>query len=171
MSGINGENEQVNERIPTGAARPRFNWAIFLGCCVLAFSIYVLAVSIRSAGVRIANSIPHSSTVHHHTIPLQASAPDREFMSEWEAASFLTMDHSEFIRIVESGELSGTYTVFQVERELWRPVDVDPDEWRDTGGGAVQVPVRVEAYDVVIDDHRVFSRERLTEWILRRMDN
>ena len=170
MNGINGENKQVNERIIIENARRGFNLAIFLGCCVLAFSIYMLAVSIRSAGVRIATSIPHASTVHHHGIPLQASAPDREFMSEWEAASFLAMDHSEFARIIESGELSGTYAVFQVERELWRPADIDPDEWRNYSG-AVQVPVRVEVYDIVIGDHRVFSRERLTEWLMSRIDN
>ncbi|MCL2874477.1 MAG: hypothetical protein FWE29_06075 [Defluviitaleaceae bacterium] len=161
----------MNEQIENGRSliefnnRPKFNWALFLGLCIVALAIY-------SAGVRIAAHMPHSLQGHFSGSLMAGSNPDREFMSEWEAAAFLSMGHDEFLSILNSGELEGTYTVFQVERMVWgRPFE-NYDEWSVTVNRdeIVEVPQRMD-YDIVTADHRIFSRERLTEWLLHRIDN
>ena len=143
-----------------------FNMALFLGCCMVALSILV-------AGLVIARQIPDSLHGSLHgsfsgTL-IDSGGSFREFMSEWEAANFLMISDRELERIIESGELSGTYAVFQVERIILRASERSR-EW--VVGGAIAefaVPERIE-YDTVIVDQRVFSRERLAEWLLNRMD-
>jgi len=149
-----------------------FNWALFLGCCVIALGISV-------AGGRIANQIPHvmhgnfSGSFMSGTGHVQES----EFMSEWQAASFLMLNQDEFSELIQSGALSGTYTVFQVERRVWQWIDEalwwqrvdDVTLYRPSPRPHVS-PIPTE-YDIILVDHRVFSRERLTEWLINRIDN
>jgi len=142
----------------------KLNWALFLGCCVVAISIF-------AAGQAIANRLPH--TMHGNfsgslTSHASFDSSDREFMSDWQAAAFIGMSWEEFESIVESGELSGTYTAFQVERQVWRRWE-DTTEWIIEDPTIPARPIPME-YDIVTVDHRVFSRERLAEWLLSRMD-
>ena len=160
------ENLNENSGNNQNQSPPRgFNWALLLGCCAIALAIYL-------SGSRISSRIPHVIHGNFTTPFVQGSfgADDREFMSEWDAARFIMVNPDEFHGIIESGELSGTYTVFQVERREWRI----PREFIERAGVGVfefeaAVPVQQE-YDIVITDHRVFSRERLTEWLHNRMD-
>lgn len=157
-------NDEPNNKL--NATIQKFNWALFLGLCIVALSVFF-------AGQMIAGQIPqtlHGSfsgslmggNAHFYDSP-------REFMTEWEAARFIGMNPEEFTEIVESGELSGTYTAFQVERQVWQRWDSD-DTWIvDSGVSEVARPMPIE-YDIVIVDHRMFSRERLAEWLLARMD-
>jgi hypothetical protein len=156
-------NTNDNEK-PTQNKSLKFNWALFLGCCVIALSIY-------SAGGRIATRIPHSlhGNLHGNFSGTLTGNNDsfQEFMSEWEAARFLGMSRDEFTNIVATGELSGTYTVFQVERTVWNSSGGFVVTMHGSDGLAAVQPIEQET---VIVDHRVFSRERLVEWLLNRMD-
>jgi hypothetical protein len=91
----------------------------------------------------------------------------REFMSEWELATFLMMSHEELEQIIESGELNGMYTVFQVERTFWQTVN-DSETWVIDGIATAEIPQRIELETIIID-HRIFSRDKITEWLLERM--
>lgn len=141
-----------------------FNWALFIGCCLI-------ALAILSAGMRIASHIPHNLTSHIHGFSGHVSSTNNDhpdFMNNWQAAMYLSLDFDEFQSLVNSGELSGTYASFEVERRIWvRPADdtlweVDNDAM--TAARPVLVPVPTE-YEIVNDIHRVFSRERLAEWL------
>ena len=93
----------------------------------------------------------------------------REFMSEWEVAHFLMMSHEELERLIESGELNGIFTVFQVERTVMRR---DSEEWiieRSGNPSAIARPIPIE-YETIMVDQRIFSRERLINWLHLRMD-
>ena len=146
-----------------------FNTALFLGCCVVALSIF-------ATGHVIASRLPHSLHGNLHgsfsgTLT-DGAGSFREFMSEWEAADFLLMSHEEFERIIQSGELEGTYTTFQTERYVARVSEID-DDWPagSIPTGPVPTPLpRVEHVAEVVD-MRIFSRERLTHWLFERMDN
>lgn len=124
------------------------------------------------AGFMISRSMPdsfHGSLHGSFSRTLTESGDSfREFMSEWEVASFLGLLHEEFESLIETGELRGTYTGFQVERNVWRPLQPAPEAQVGSGGVAA-APQRIEN-DTVIVDQRVFSREKLTEWLLGRMD-
>ena len=145
--------------------------ALFRGCCVIALSIVIAAFVI-------ARQIPHSLHGNLHGIfsgtLMDGGGSFRDFMSEWEAANFLMMSPEQLERIIESGELRGTYTTFQIEHMVWRGPE-RPGEWIISGDVAAEpVPTPIPApfeFDIVIVDHRVFSRERLTEWLHVRMDN
>ena len=161
------ENTQVQ------APRITFNWALLLGLCIIAISIF-------AAGRSIASHLPQ--TFHGHmTGSLTGGgtwdSTPREFMSEWEAANFLLMGHDEFNSILRTGELSGTYTIFQVERREWVWAQNEygrvlhpPTPVPQLGRPVEAVPIPME-YEIVIVDHRIFSRERLSEWLMDRIDN
>jgi len=158
-------NEELNNK--PNATLQKFNWALFLGLCIVALSIFF-------AGRIVANQIPQTlhGSFSGSLIGGNAHFDDssREFMTEWAAASFIGMMQEEFAELVESGELSGTYTAFQVERQVWQRWD-SADTWVIDGDvSEVARPIPME-YEIVIVDHRVFSRERLSEWLLGRMDN
>jgi len=139
-----------------------FNWALLLGLCVVAISIYL-------TGSLIAGQMPHSLHGHFSGTLMDGGrgVSDQEFMSEWAAAHFVGLSHEEFAVIVESGELAGTYTVFQIERMVM--IRRGEYERYVVADGVAEMPVRIE-YDTIVVDHRVFSRERLAEWLLGRMD-
>jgi len=154
--------------------RRNFNWALFLGCGVVALAIII-------AGQSIARQIPHTLHGSMHgsfSGTLMDGNNSSEFISEWEAATFLRLEHAEFIDLLEAGELSGTYTVFSVERMVWSAIGdfdliefVHPDGRRGSiqAGAPMPVQERQMEYEMVIVDHRVFSRERLTEWLHERI--
>jgi len=157
-----------------------FNWALLIGCFAIALGIFL-------AGGRIADRIPHSMHGSFHgnfSTGTHFSEP-REFMSEWEAASFVMMGQAQFNALIQSGELQGTYTVFQVEEQQWhwddqwhfvegawsREVQVFPPAISvDASGWTTPMPPRPMEYEMVIVDLRVFSRERLTAWLMERID-
>ena len=162
---MNDQNEQTEIKTPFKAdRRPGFNLALFLGLCVVALSIFL-------AGSNIANNIPQSLHGHfsgNFSGSFADSSSNQEFMSEWLAASFLGLSPDEFAALIDSGELSGTYAVFQVERMIFRPWD--GSERAFTSPGIAEAPVRIE-YDTVLMYHRIFSRERLSQWLLERMNH
>jgi len=155
---------------------------IFLGCCVIAIGIF-------AAGNSVANRIPHSLHGNFHgnfSAGMTGFAEPGEFMGVWEAARFIGLHDAEHVNIlVRDGELAGTYTVFQVEERHWRSGDVfwdtqtglsiqqvhPPAVRVDAWGGVseVAVPTLME-YDIVLVDMYIFSRERLTEWMMTRID-
>ena len=142
-----------------------FNTALFLGCCIMALSILI-------SSIVIANNLPNSlhGNLHGNLTGTFIDGGDsfREFMSEWEAARFLGLWHEDLESIIESGELSGTYTIFQVERNIMVAYS---GEWiTDHRVAHAVVEPRPLVWETVIVDHRVFSRERLTEWLLERMN-
>ena len=110
-------------------------------------------------------------------------------MNVWQAAGFVGLQPEEFRQILQTGELTGTYTVFNVQEQQWqhwgtwqsgdvfwdmhtgRSIQVHPpavsvDAW---GGAEVAVPVQQE-YEWVDIAVYVFSRERLAEWMIARID-
>jgi len=152
----------------------RFNWALLLGCCAIALSIYIV-------GNNIANRIPHTMHGSFHGSLMDGSVNEQEFMSEWQAALFLTIDYETLNRLVEAGELAGTYTIFQEYRVVWHTPawwyaddgerQLRMEQMEQSGMAPMPVvPVPQEA-EWVLFDTRVFSRERLTEWLLNRMDS
>ncbi|MCL2357574.1 MAG: hypothetical protein FWC70_10580 [Defluviitaleaceae bacterium] len=156
-----------------------FNWALLIGCCII-------AVGISHAGALIGRSIPHAMHGNFHgsfSAPAnhEPAAP-REFMREFEAANFLAMHREDFVALVEAGELAGTYAVFDAERPVWArhggiivvPSVADENvEWREHGdmrmGVARLAPEPTPLPEMMIVEHRVFCRERLTEWMHERI--
>ena len=143
-----------------------FNSALFLGCCAIAASILI-------SGFIIAGRIPSSLHGNLHgsfSGTLTDGGSSNEFLSEWEAAGFLRIGNDELERIVQAGELDGAYAVFQVERRLWREVEFEPQVTtghRNLTPAPPSVPLE---YDIILEDQRVFSRERLAQWLHGRMD-
>ncbi|MCL1882904.1 MAG: hypothetical protein FWF81_04025 [Defluviitaleaceae bacterium] len=162
-----------------------FNWALLIGCVIIALFV---SFAIRSAADTISRHMPNSLHGNFHgSLTSHAQSEPREFMSLWEAANFISMNSDEFTRVLESGELSGTYTTFQVERLVWtrnyhpfmsedgtfsfdysRPVPVEPVR---AGNMSIQMIGPGDTYEIVIEDHRVFSREKLTDWLNNRIQN
>lgn len=141
-----------------------FNWALFIGCALIALGIH-------SAGVRIATQLPLSMHGNFHGSLHSSISEDSaqlEFLSQWEAASFLRMGSEEFDALLNSGELVGTYTVFEVDRRAYRWDD--PWEWSDAELAGQPVPVRPMAYDIINHNHRIFSREKLSAWLVNRIE-
>lgn len=149
----------------------KFNWPLLIGLTFIAISIF-------AAGHSIATRMPHTFHGHmsgHITGGGESSAP-RDFMSEWEAASFLSMNHDELLSIMRTGELNGTYTIFQVERREWFwPERGDINHGNPNSVMLAPAPVFPNEvsmeYIIISSDHIVFSRERLSEWLLSRIDN
>jgi len=186
----NNTSENASDlQVPKKTPLDGFNTALFLGCLVIALGIYF-------AGWHIANTLAHGipwfaiggssggSFQNFHT----QNEPNT-FMTEWEAARFLGLEweHDAFDALIESGELSGTYTAFQVERVDWHnwegeywmwsgddyvhEMRVRESHWEAQEITAPPVPVLIPAERaLIIVDHRVFSRERLTEWMMARID-
>ena len=141
------------------------NMALFYGCCIIALGIVI-------AGLVIARQIPdvmHGSLHGSFSGTLiDGGGSQREFMNEWEAAGFLSMTIEQFRSLVESGELGGTYAVFQVEQYVW---DHEIHEFHAEPAGAAPAPTPMPVIaSTVIEDHRVFSREKLTKWLHERME-
>ncbi|MCL2388120.1 MAG: hypothetical protein FWC89_11335 [Defluviitaleaceae bacterium] len=163
-----------------------FNWALLLGCFAIAFGIFL-------AGVTIASHIPHQLSVPWHSQSFHNQPPQhvepQEFMTEWEAAIFLSISHFDFRTLVELGELSGTYAAFEVERRVLWPVVIGSNsdmvmydhrifgfagEVIHSRLGSEIVPPRIASpheieHEIVMEYHRVFSREKLTEWLNNRI--
>jgi len=159
--------QQTNkhEEAPKRVNIQSFNFALFLGFCVLSISIF-------AAGNNIAARMTNSMHGHFSGTLMSGNnfANEREFLTEWEAAHFIGMNQAEFITIVESGELAGAYTVFQLERTVWNHPAM-PEGFYATGELEQQTPpVQIEVYTAPFE-HRVFSRERLSDWLLSRIDN
>ena len=145
-----------------------FNWALFLGLCIVALSIFITG---RIIAINIPNSLHGSLHGNFSGTLMDGSNPSREFMSEWETARFLMMSYEELELIIESGELNGTYAVFQVERNVMQSYDISGQWMTIDGGFTAEIPFRHIEYETIIVDQRIFSRERLVEWLLNRMDN
>jgi len=162
---------------------PRFNWALFLGCCVVALSIV-------SAGHTIANRIPHTlmGSLTGTLASGTGAAVSQDFLSHWEAPSFLRMEPSDFDDLLESGALEGTYASFQTYRTVIIRSDINTvpgaptpaprvfyssdaavlDSWMVERAGLGEGALFET--ETIIYNHRVFSRERLTEWLHNRME-
>ena len=85
-----------------------FNLSLFLGCCVIGICIII-------AGVIVANNLPETTRVPHGFVITDGNTPTStfgEFMSAFEAALFLKIDNSDLDRLIQSGELDGTFTSF-----------------------------------------------------------
>jgi len=176
MEDVKNENAVVHVHRSNG-----FNssWALLLGCCVIALGIFL-------AGGRVADRIPHSMHGSFHGIfNTESHMPEpQDFMSSWSAAQFLQLQQEQLMSLVAAGELAGTYTVFQVEERMWLdswhfhedsgwgrsivapPTAVQVDAW----GNVAPVPVQQQEYEMVLTNVYVFSRERLTEWLMARID-
>ena len=147
-----------------GGGFRNFGFSLFLGCCVVALGIII-------AGHTIARQIP--DTLHgslHGSFSgtlMDGSDSPREFMSKWEAARFLRMAYEQLDSLIDSGELDGTYAVFQVEEHVWHMVE-HPGE--AIGGNIVAPTLAPVIAETIIRYHRVFSRERLSEWLHGRME-
>ncbi|MCL2620142.1 MAG: hypothetical protein FWD97_04315 [Defluviitaleaceae bacterium] len=135
---------------------PSFNWAILIGFCVMTLGIIW-------AGGRIADSLPHGffSTPFQPTPIIQQ---DSDFLSDWQVASLLMIDINQLLEILESGELDGTFTTFQVYR-IW---ETPYPSWDYSNRAEAPPPPLVHNYARV--DHRIFSRERLLGWLNSRID-
>lgn len=104
-----------------------FNFALFFGCCVISIGIVI-------AGLLISTNMPDAALMPRNlSVTTSDGAPVfREYMSDYEAAGFLTLDADELMAFIQSGELNDTFTVIQ--------------------------------------GHYVFSKEKLTQWINRRIE-
>ncbi|MCL1862134.1 MAG: hypothetical protein FWF78_01035 [Defluviitaleaceae bacterium] len=149
----------------------KFNWSVFLGFCVAAV---ILSFAIANAAATISSHLSnaaHTIAMQNNHLMHQPATQDNEFMNEWEAARFLTFSFDEFNALLQSGVLYSTYAEFEVERRvfarhdgtMWLPQVMSAEP-------AVQVaaPVPIE-YETITGVHRVFSRERLTEWLNNRI--
>jgi len=145
-----------------------FNWAVFLGLCVVAASIFF-------AANRIANSMPHMLHGNFSGSLISHDMSDPDFMSEWQAAGFLRLDHDDFTRLLETGALAGTYTAFETTRLAWVPISVE-DFITEVRRGEFQASQATPApepheFEWITEYQRLFSRERLTAWLHDRMNN
>jgi len=140
-----------------------FNFALFLG-------LFVVALGIFAAGRIIAENLPHS--FHGHltgSMTYPGTAAARDFMSEWEAAIFLLMNQDEFANLLSTGELAGTYTVFQIERMTWQFAEGENRVIIPPAGAVPAMPVPRGDYEMREIEHRVFSRELLNQWLMARI--
>ena len=94
-----------------------FNTALFLGCCVIATSI-LLASSFISE--QIPTVLQGNLNGNFSIISNDAVSTAGKFMSEWEAANFLTLSRETLELLINSGELAGTYTIFEGEERVFR---------------------------------------------------
>jgi hypothetical protein len=168
--------------------RKKFNWELLVGCVVI-------AIALAGAGNHVATNITQNMhgrwcNCTGHTVVHSPSQESGEFLTEWEAAMFLSIDHRKFDTLVQAGELSGTYATFQVERQVWQTVDIHDMRyirrhedgvfsWSEavpSGDFAITaVPIPVQEvqgnYEIIIEDHRIFSREKLANWLNSRIEN
>jgi len=188
------ENESINKSSKR---------ALFFGLCILAVSIYFASSNIASS----MSHITFGSFPMPHIIQNTPTEPS-EFMTDWQAANFLSINEHQLISLIEAGELQGTYTIMEIEQiNWWWPDDhfnrghfyqeQDPfaREGQGGGGGIATVappPRQVQymyhsldlnltmfdygmpyygaEYEIVLVDHRLFSRERLAQYMLDRID-
>ena len=102
-----------------------FNLAMFLGCCIISLGIVI-------AGSIIANRIGH---LHFPMFPgslsvttFDGSGTDSgsdEFMSLWETRAFLRLSETQLDTLIQSGELTGTYTILQGQKIFSRELLTD----------------------------------------------
>lgn len=85
-----------------------FNLALFLGCCVISIGIVI-------AGILISTNMPRTPT-----IPGSFNINDGDgaigfgdYISEYEAAVFLKLEHEKLTALMNDGKLYGTYTVLE----------------------------------------------------------
>jgi hypothetical protein len=163
---LNNEiNNKINNKINNGKVY-NFNLSLFLGCGLIALSILI-------AGLVIARKMPDSlhgnlSGSFSGVLTDGSGSSAREFMSEWEAAAFLTIPYDDFMVIAESGELDGVFAVFEVHRTELRAWHEHVEQAAGGGPSEIELPQRVE-YVTILTKQRVFSREKLAEWVLGRM--
>jgi hypothetical protein len=142
----------------------KFNWALLIGCGIIALSLsnaMLTSAAIIGSHISSANGAFHGSLVG-------SNSEQREFMSDWEAAIFLSIGEGDLIALAESGELNGTFTTFQVERQKWHTVE----PYRSGDVIVQMIPQEVEVtYETVTTDQRVFSRRLLEAWLLSRIMN
>ena len=163
---LNKTSKQSSVFATPGKSQLSLNGLLILGFCLIALIIHI-------SSLRIAESIPHSIHGHFSGSLTSGDSFTSEFMDEWSASLFVGLSDQEFADIIASGELRGTYTTFHVERTVWLPWEDGEDEGLSSIIGNIPEPAPPQHvhYDIVLVEHRVFSRERLTEWLLRRIDN
>jgi len=152
-----------NEKTTQHESASKLNLALFFGLCVIAISILIV-------GFFIARRIPQTLHGNFSGMLMDGSVAVREFMTdEWEVAGFIGIWEEDLIALIESGELDGTFTVFEVERTVF---DFDFDRWALESDEPIQVPApTINEGETTTEYLRVFSRERLKDWLLARMDS
>ncbi|MCL2225941.1 MAG: hypothetical protein FWB96_13315 [Defluviitaleaceae bacterium] len=104
-----------------------FNKPFIFGCLIIAAGMVFASVNIQTGLTNIQNglntvthSIAHILPSNlHHALHNHTQNEPADFMSDWEAAQFLSFPFDDFTALANSGELSGTYTTFQTERRIW----------------------------------------------------
>ena len=139
------------------------NLALLLGLCAIAISILIV-------GALIARRIPQQILGNFSGMLVNENVAVHEFMTdEWEVARFIGIWEEDLVALVESGELDGTFTVFEVERTVF---DFDFDQWTLESNEPVEIPApAISEGETTTEYLRVFSRERLKDWLLARMDS
>lgn len=83
-----------------------FNLSLFLGCCIISIGIVI-------AGLLIAYHLPPVISGSFSGTITDGTPQFGDYLSEYEASAFLSMNTNDFIIFIQSGELQGTYTVIQ----------------------------------------------------------
>jgi hypothetical protein len=154
-----------------------FNWAVLIGSVIISVALFV---AISEGARRIAFRLPGAGVCRCEHKQFFQPLPPGEFMLEGHARSFLSMDRQIFNELLQAGELSGTYAVFPQERRrrvyhstftLDPDVLVVPDDmvFGEVLPGAAQESETTFEYQTYTHYHRVFSREKLTEWLNNRI--
>ncbi|MCL2279214.1 MAG: hypothetical protein FWC20_07400 [Oscillospiraceae bacterium] len=157
-----------NEKTMQHESASKLNLALLFGLCVIAISILIV-------GFFIARRIPQTLHGNFSGMLMDGGVAVREFMTdEWEVASFIGIWEEDLIALIESGELDGTFTVFEVERTVFDfdQWSLEPDQRSLESNEPIQVPTpTINEGETTTEYLRVFSRERLKDWLLARMDS
>ena len=98
-----------------------FNWSQFLGNCVIGVCILI-------AGVIISINLPGTTVVPSalDVTNTGTTAEYQEFLSQYEASAFLSIDSDELVNLINAGELDGigtkigeSYVFSRTELEGW----------------------------------------------------
>jgi len=133
----------------------------------LPLSIVIAAVLILIGLIKVSNTIqnrPSAGTPYFPPSIEVTTAQSPEYMSEWEAATYLRIDHDDFIKLLNEGKFNGTYVGIPVSKTI--PDEQAYAEMTPVPSGAPEPAMPVITVDGV---RMVFVRSKLDEWMLTQI--
>ena len=147
-----------------------FNWALLIGCFLIAGAILIVGNSVAHGVRSISHNVAH---IPMHMPHFPHSQEPGEFLRLFEASNFIGIDFDAFHAMLDAGEFSGTYAAFEVERRVYRWEG--RDRWVHADGTFAEwpdIPISPPTeFDIITETLRIFSREKLADWMNERIGN